>query len=525
MASRSDFPLGLVNGSLPPSERPVLSRSLLADASWKPAVSLMRPRADMLSLPERAVQFGTGAFLRGFVEYFIDEANTRQLFNGRVVLVGSTGSGRDHAFAAQDGLFTLQSAGSREEQNELRVIASVSRALNASSQWAEVLNVARQPEIAIVFSNTTEAGFALDTQDDSVQSVPRSYPAKLTAFLYARAKAFGYSKDRGVVVLPCELLDNNGDSLRQLVHTVAIRWQLEPAFTNWLDTAVRFCNTLVDRIVPGAPPTGSRLMLENALGFRDDLVTVAEPYRLFVIEGDESVRARLSFADADSGIVVTDNVRVYRERKLRLLNGTHTALAAAGLLAGIDTVYAAMRDETVSAFAHQLLLGAIAPKVIAPDARTFGLEVLQRFANPHVHHRLSDIANQGTLKLRVRLLPVLQRYAAAAQAIPHTLIAAMAAQLVLLHPQSVELMASRGQTLPTDELGVLVRKHWDIAPQALDGVARILADVSIWNEDLSRVAGLASRVGEAAAVMLVDGVRVALSTDAGASRNSAMVAR
>ncbi|MEP6835095.1 MAG: tagaturonate reductase [Gemmatimonas sp.] len=513
MASRFDVMTPIAGASDAPT-RPKLSRALLSDPSWQPPSALVRPRADMLQLPERAVQFGTGVFLRGFVEYFLDAANEQRFFNGRVVLVGSTDSGRDRAFTTQDGLFTLQSVSADDDAGELRVVSSVSRALSASSGWHDVLATARQLEISVVFSNTTEAGFALDAADISVAAIPKSFPAKLTRFLYERARAFGFDRKRGLVVVPCELLENNGDVLKGLVHAVCDRWQLEPEFRVWLNESVPFCNTLVDRIVPGAPPAPEREKLEQKLGYSDDLMTVTETYRLFVIEGDATVRARLPFADGDRGIVFANNIRAYRERKLRLLNGTHTGLAALGLLAGVSTVDAVMRDDMLSVFARELLLAAIAPVVEAPEAFAFGEDVLRRFANPHVYHRLTDIANQGTLKLRVRLLPIVQRYVVASRPIPRALVVAMAAQLVLLHPQMEQLLVSNGAVRPTDDLGVLVRKHWEVAPTAVAGITRILSDSSIWNEDLTYVPTLMELVAETAGEMLVSGARSVLHTDA-----------
>lgn len=504
MALRSDVlpsALSAAAGTTLPS----LSRALLNDPLWHPSVPVVRPREEVMNLPERAVQFGTGAFLRGFVEYFLDEANAQGRFNGRIVLVGSTASGRDRAFTTQDGLFTLQSTGAEPRDNESRIVASVSRALSATAQWNDVLLVARQREISVVFSNTTEAGYALNDADISLSVVPQSFPAKLTRFLYERARAFSYDPTRGVVVIPCELLDNNGDVLKALVHSVADRWRLEPEFREWLDASVPFCNTLVDRIVPGAPPAPERQRLELALGYTDDLLTVAESYRLFVIEVDAALRARLPFLEADRGVIMTDNIRAYRERKVRLLNGTHTALAAVGILAGLETVDAAMRDDAVSGFARGLLLAAIAPVVDAPDARAFGEEVLRRFANPHVHHRLTDIANHGTLKLRVRLLPVVRRYVVASHPVPQALIVAFAAQLVLLHPHFAV-----GHTRSTDDLGTRVRAQWDATSNASDAIKGILSDTGIWNEDLTHVSDFAERVAAVAIRMLAGGVRVAL---------------
>lgn len=510
MASRSDSASAPANGSPVATSRPVLSRALLHRAEWRAPASLVCPERRVLDLPERAIQFGTGAFLRGFVEYFVDEANRKGLFNGRVVVVGSTGSGRDRAFATQDGLFTLESLGADSRDDESRIVASVSRALNAQTGWGDVLAVARQPDIAVVFSNTTEAGFALHEADVAVDVAPRSFPAKLTQFLYERARTFQFDAARGVVVIPCELLEDNGDVLRSLVHELARRWRLDSQFFTWLNAAVPFCNTLVDRIVPGAPPERQREKLESKLGYSDELLTVAESYRLFVIEAEQSIHSRIPFLLADDGIVVTNNIRPYRERKVRLLNGTHTGLAAVGMLAGLKTVDAAMRDTTVASYARDLLHGAILPMVDAPEASTFGDDVLRRFANPHVHHRLTDIATQGTLKLRVRLLPIVERYAQASEPVPQALIAAIAAQLVLLHPQSEHQLRSSGDGFPSDELGVRVRAHWEAVPHVAGGVEQILSDRSIWGDALTLVPDLALQVADVAATILSRGIRSVL---------------
>lgn len=495
---------------------PVLSRALLESDTWKAPDHLVIPSPTVFELPERAVQFGTGAFLRGFVEYFVDVANAQGHFNGRVVIVGSTGSGRDAAFGAQDGLYTLQTAGA-DDSGEVRVVASVSRALNAVAQWDAVLAVARQPEIAVVFSNTTEAGFALSADDHSPDGVPVSYPAKLTRFLLERARHFNFDASAGVVVLPCELLEDNGDQLRKLVRETAQRWQVDERFFRWLYAAVPFCNTLVDRIVPGAPTDVERARLSKALGYTDQLMTMAEPYRLFAIEADAATQARLTFASADPAIVMTTDIRPYRERKVRLLNGTHTALAAIGLLRGLDTVDAAMRDALVAAYARQLALEEIAPMLDVPDAAAFGTAVLWRFSNPHVHHRLADISVQGTLKLRVRILPMLSRYVTAGKPVPPAIVLAIAAQWTLAHPSIADAWRETGRALSSDDLRGAVRAHWEAAIAAggdvvTTAIARIVADHALWQCDLSQCIGLEAQLVQVTAQLLRDGITVALTT-------------
>jgi tagaturonate reductase len=370
---------------------PRLTRSLVVSPEVRQNRDLVLPTGAMLDLPEKAVQFGTGALLRGFVDYFVDAANRQGQFNGRIVAVGSTGSGRDGRVNEQDGLFTLVISGIEDgvAREERRVVASVSRAISAQDDWAAVLECARNPELELVFSNTTEVGIALDESDSMTLSPPRSFPGKLTAFLYARATALDFDPGHGLVVLPCELIEDNGDRLREIVTTLAARWNLGAEFLTWLEASVTFCNTLVDRIVPGTPSPARLAELEGALGYRDELATTCEVYRLFAIEGDGALGARLGFAKADPGIVVAESVAPYRMRKVRLLNGSHTIMAPLALLAGCETVLDAMRHEVVSRFIRRAMLEEIVPSLDVPSAASFAREILDRFANPSIRHALS----------------------------------------------------------------------------------------------------------------------------------------
>jgi len=231
----------------------------------------------MLALPERAVQFGTGAFLRGFIDTFVDEANAVGAFNGRIVAIGSTSSGRDRALAEQDGLYTLVSRGLVRgvPHEERRIIGSISRALSATDGWSAVLACARDPNISIIFSNTTEVGITLDESDEFDAMPPRSFPGKLARFLYERADTFAFAPSSGVIVVPCELIEANGARLRTIVLRLAERWSLGAEFVRWVESSVRFCNTLVDRIVPGGPTAEDGASLEAALGYRDGMLTTA----------------------------------------------------------------------------------------------------------------------------------------------------------------------------------------------------------------------------------------------------------
>ena len=469
------------------------------------------PTPAMLDLPETVVQFGTGAFLRGFVDDFLDEANRRGRFAGRAVAIASTESGRDAALNDQDGLYTLVVAGTDAEREgrEYRVISSVSRALSAQREWGAVLSLARRPEIELVFSNTTEVGIVVDDDDALAATPPPSFPGKLTRFLLERGRAFHYAHDGGVVVVPCELIERNGDRLRALVLQLARRWRLEAEFAHWVESTVPFCNSLVDRIVPGKPDGASRREQERALGFRDELMITAEPHRLFAIEAPIAVHSRLRFADADEGVVLTGDITPFRQRKVRILNGGHSLIAPLGLLVGCETVREAVRHELIGPYLRRVLFDEIVPSLTVPagEGEAFARDVLARFANPLLRHALRDITLEQTAKLRVRVVPSIVALAERAKRAPAALAFGFAAYLLSL----------RGAVrLPADGDGERIRGLWRSVMDA-DGAAlgtlvmQTCGDQALWGVDLTRLAGFAKRVTEDLAQMMRHGVASALA--------------
>jgi tagaturonate reductase len=468
---------------------PALSRDLVRAVGFRRSATVDLPDVALLDLPEKGVQFGTGAFLRGFVDAFLDEANRRGQFGGRVVAVASTASGRERVLNEQDGLYTLSVQGleNGREVQERRVVASVSRALSAADEWDAVLACARNPDLELVFSNTTEVGIVLDHDDTPDLNPPRSFPGKLTRFLYERARAFDYDVARGVAVIPCELIEENGERLCAIVLALAARWNLGRAFVDWIEAAVPFCNTLVDRIVPGTPPSGQLAGLQETLGYRDAILTTCERYRLFAIEGDDAIRERLRFAQDMADIVIAEDITPYRERKVRLLNGTHTAMVPVALLAGCETVLDAMEHRQVGPFIRRAMLDEIVPGLDVPDARGFAHEVLERFSNPYVRHALVDITLQGTTKMRVRVVPSIVRYAERTGRPPASLTLGFAAHLLLL----------RGEPARVDDRGEEIRALWRKYGDDEPAVARsVCADVSLWDTDLTRVPGFLRLVTE-----------------------------
>jgi tagaturonate reductase len=497
--------------------RPRLSRDLVASRAGVDGTAI---DIATLDLPEKIVQFGTGAFLRGFAEFFVDEANRRQVFNGSIVAVSSTGSSRNAVLNEQDGLFTLavQGMDGASPRRHYRVVSSLSRALSARDEWDAVLALARDPRIELIISNTTEVGIALDSADAFADSPPRSFPAKLTRFLAERAVAFGYCPTRGLVILPCELIERNGDTLRDLVRVLARRWALGERFDRWLEDGVTFCNTLVDRIVPGVVSPEEAERASGQLGYRDGLLTACETYALFAIEGDESLRYRIGFAgcdSCDSRIVIARDISPFRERKVRLLNGAHTIVVPVALLAGLETVSEACDNERVGRFLRRAMLDEIVPSLSVPGGETFARETLDRLANPFIRHSLIDITLHGTAKMRVRVVPSIVRYWARTGRVPSSLAFGFAAHIALLRGELQAERRALGLPVPDDSEGDRIRAAWcpvDLSSDAaIAELARVVcADGTLWGDELSAVDGFADAVAEHLVRIVRRGVECAL---------------
>ena len=496
---------------------PRLTRELISKLSDATRRGVEMPSPAMLDLPERVVQFGTGAFLRGFAEYFIDSANRRGSFNGSVVAVSSTGTTRDTTLNEQDGLFTLVIQGLENgvSSQRCRVVSALRRALSARDEWDAVLAIARDPSIELVISNTTEAGIALDAADAFDANPPRSFPAKLTRFLAERGRAFEYDPARGLIVLPCELIERNGDTLRRLVGELVSRWSLGPEIERWIDENVVFCNTLVDRIVPGGVSSAEDKRLESELGFHDALLTSCEPYALFAIQGDEQLRERIGFADSDARIVVTPDIEPYHQRKVRLLNGGHTIIVPAALLAGLETVRDACEDERIGVLLRRAMLDEIVPSLTAPDSVEFAREVLARFANPYIHHSLIDITLHGTAKMRVRVVPSIVEYVGRTGRTPTALAFGFAAHLAFMRGEQHDERRAAGLPVPVDPAGARIRAAWERADVASDAglmalVRELCADTTLWGTDLSGVGEFGEAVGNHLSRIVRQGIVAAL---------------
>jgi tagaturonate reductase len=368
------------------------------------------PDDSIFQLPEKIIQFGTGAFLRGLADYYVDKANRQGIFNGRIVVIKSTDQGDLKAFERQDNLYTLVMKGVQNGElvEETIISSSISRVLSAKNHWSLVLDCARNPAIKIVFSNTTELGIQL-VQDDIYQWPPVSFPGKLLAFLYTRFKVFGGNPDAGLVIVPTELVSDNGKKLESIVLELAHRNGLESAFIDWLEQCNSFCNSLVDRIVPGRPDDLVKREIEEQLGYKDDLMIISEYYGLWAIEGDKKVKEILSFSQVDPGVIIEPDIELYRELKLRILNGSHTLGCGLAYLSGFPTVAEAMEDELFSAFITNLIHNEIAVAIPYPISiertQKFSKLILDRFRNPYIGHKWISITHNYSAKITSRVIP------------------------------------------------------------------------------------------------------------------------
>lgn len=493
----------------------ILSRENLNVLS---ASHLTLPDAQIFECPEKVLQFGTGVLLRGLPDYFIDKANRQGVFNGRIAVVKST-AGTTAEFDQQDSLYTLCVRGLENglPVTENIVSSAISRVISATEDWQSVLAIARSSDLQIIVSNTTEVGIQL-VNESIAQNPPVSFPAKVLAVLYERFKAFGGSKDSGLVIIATELIPDNGTKLKQIVLELANFNGLGDDFVDWLHIENAFCNSLVDRIVPGKPDAATLASLQADLGYTDQLLSMAEPYRLWAIEGDEKVAATLSFAQADAGLVIANDIEIYRELKVRLLNGTHTLSSGIAFLAGIDTVKHAMDHESLKCYIEEVMANEIGPAIPYSISETqtlaFANSVKDRFANPAIRHLWLNITFQYSMKMKIRILPLLLNYYQLFNKVPEYMALGFAAYLRFMQVDKAENgqfygLFNNASYLITDDSAAYFAEH--AKKEAPVYVQDVLGDASFWGTRLSDLPGFMEAVSLKYELIVKEGIEVALS--------------
>jgi len=461
---------------------------------------------------EKVLQFAEGNFLRAFVDWMIDILNEKTDFNGNVVIVQPLERGLSDMINDQKGLYTtvLRGVQGGKTVEEFRTITSVSRCLNPykKEDYAEYLKLAESEDLRFIVSNTTEAGIAY-SEGNTLEDAPQAaFPAKVCAFLYKRYKAFDGAKDKGIIVIPVELIDKNGDNLKRIVKQYAKEWNLEEGFMNWLDEACDFCNSLVDRIVPGYPRAEATQLCEK-IGYQDNLLDSAEIFHLWVIECHKEFHEdELPFGKAGLNVIWTDDMSFYRTRKVRILNGAHTMSVLAAYKAGHDTVQDCIADKKLLyPFMHGGIFEEIIPSMDGSkeELEAYANDVLERFENPYNPHQLLSISLNSVSKFKTRNLPSLLGFINKRGFLPKRLVFALSALISFYEGTEYEGSALKGERngetyLIQDSQDILeffagLYKEGGNAEAKAERLSKaVLSNFDWWGQDLTQIEGLLHEV-------------------------------
>jgi len=463
--------------------------------------------------PTRVIQFGEGNFLRAFVDWSIDILNEHTQLNAGITVVRPIDTDFPPSLNTQDGLYTTIIRGLDDngaKVSDFRIIRSVNNEINPYQSFESFLTLAHDPHIRFIFSNTTEAGINYHEGDRVDDTPPASYPAKLTRLLLERFNTFNGEHDKGWVIIPCELIDYNGEALKSLVLRYAQEWELSPEFISWIESANTFCSTLVDRIVPGYPKEEAK-ELQGKLGYQDSFLDTAEYFYLFVIQGPDWLAKELCLDQHPMNIHIVPDIKPYKERKVAILNGAHTAMVPVAWLSGLDTVGEAMCDEDVRQFIEKLIADDIIPVLDLPESelREFASAVTGRFQNPYIKHQLLSIALNSMTKFKTRLLPQLLLGLEKGY-LSERLSFALAALLVFFRGKR------EGQSYPLQDDEVWLTYFSQIWPLVGKDITthqfvnKILANEKHWDIDLSQYSNLVDTVSVQIDEILKKGMKKAI---------------
>ena len=450
--------------------------------------------------PEKVMQFGEGNFLRAFVNYWFDVSNEKAGWNGKCVLVQPIAQGLTQLINEQEGLYTLYLRGTENGQkvDRKRVISSVSRCLNPyeAEGFASMMELAVSDDLEYVVSNTTEAGIVYDPACNLDDKPCSSFPGKLTQVLYKRWQA-GKS---GLVILSCELIDNNGKELQRCVNQYIDQWGLEEAFKNYVNQECTFCSTLVDRIVPGRIRDAKEVAaLEEINGYTDPLMDVGEVFGVWNIEGPAWLEEKLPFKAAGVNCIVVPDVTPYKKRKVRILNGAHTGFVLGAYLGGYDIVRDCMHDDKVLGFMNKMLFDEILPvlPLAKEDVESFAAAVQDRFNNPFINHELMSISLNSTSKWRARNMPSFLEYIEKFGKLPTCLTMSFAAYIAFfssdiqaLEDNGLVCRRPKGNTyVCSDDRWALEFYYEHRNDSVEDLISAVMRNEQMWGMDLTTVEG------------------------------------
>ena len=479
---------------------------------------LNKVKTGKVERPIKVLQFGEGNFLRAFVDYMIDIANETGDFNGDIVLVKPIEFGTLDLFHKQECQYTVQLRGivDGEAKRINRVVTSVADVVDAYGEYEKYAAFAKLDTLRFIVSNTTEAGIVYDDTDRFELNPPKTYPGKLTKFLFERYTHFEGALDKGLVILPVELIDDNGIHLRECVLKLAALWNLGEAFIKWIDDACVFTSTLVDRIVTGYPRDEAAALCEE-FGYQDNLIVTGEPFALWVIESAKDISNELPLPQAGLPVIFTDNQKPYKQRKVRILNGAHTSFVLASYLAGNDIVLESMEDELVFNFMKATIFDEVIPTLTLPkeDLVDFANAVITRFNNPYVKHALLSISLNSVSKWRARCMPSFLGYIENEGKLPAHLTFSLAALMAFYTGTEIRDKALIGHRDGAeynilDDAAVLEFFAANSSKEADEFAHATLSNLDFWGQDLSAIAGVEEAVTTYLSDIRALGMRAAL---------------
>ena len=469
---------------------------------------------------ERVIQFGEGGFLRAFVDWMIDKANEEAGMDAGVVIVQPIERGLVDKLNEQDGLYTLLLRGKAEGRvvRDVRAITCVRRGVNPYTDNAAFLELAHNPDMRFIVSNTTEAGIVYTGKDHFDDAPQASYPGKLTRLLYERYVCMEGRAGSGFIILPVELIDYNGRKLYECVVKTARQWALPEGFFTWLDEENVFTSTLVDRIVTGYPRDDAQEILSE-LGYEDFMLDTAEPFGLWVIEGPDWIEAELPFKKAGCNVIFTPDVSPYKLRKVRMLNGAHTSMVLGAYLAGLNTVGECMQDENVRKTMSTALFEEIMPTLDLPrdDLQAFAAAIFERFENPFIRHYLLSIALNSCSKFKARVLPTIREYVRRKGALPKVLTFSMAAFIAFylgeMKPDgTMEGVRPAGNAYPIADDKDVLSFFAGLKEKSSEEIAHaVLSNTAFWDDDLTTaIPGFEASVSASLEEIRTKGARAAI---------------
>ncbi len=462
----------------------------------------------------KILQFGTGNFLRGFIEPMVSKMNAMSLFNGKITMVKTTKNNVEDQLKAQDQLYTLILKGieNNELKTETTIIDNIEKTINSNTQFNDFLKEAENPDLRIIISNTTEAGIVYEENDRATDAPPNSFPAKLLRLLKNRYDTFGPNREKGFLIFPCELIEDNGNALKEIILKLTDSWYPNnDDFKLWLVSANTFFNTLVDRIVSGFPREEADT-LNKELGYKDNFLVTGELYNFFAIEGPIAFQSEFPLIEAGLNVKWCDDISAFRTRKVRLLNGAHTLMTIPAFLSGCETVCESIDNELINKFLKKGLYDEIIPTLDLDekDLTDYANSVIERFNNPTIKHYLLSITLNSISKFKTRLLPSLTEYINRNQTIPESMCFSLAS-LILFYKGHFNEPNNYEGIRSTDQLKYKISDADNILKWFSDShqnhtldtkisceiyAEKVLQNTTFWEQDLTKFENLSNKVSE-----------------------------